>query len=226
MYINGKGFPTYEAKETALAEKHFADHNPDMVIHVVGKEQTEYFKVMFASLEQLLPQTAGKEFHLVGGFLQLKGDQKMSSRKGNIVTGEELMDEVQARVETIMDAALEGKAVDRAFVVERVMAAALKYGMLKSNVSQDVAFDMQESLSVSGESGPYLLYIVARIKSILRKAGEFKQGSIPAHVEAEEKALVLKLANFAEVTEEAVKTYDPSKVAKYAFELAQNFNTF
>lgn len=226
VFINGKGFPTYEAKDMALSENHFKDHAPDKVIHVVGKEQTEYFKVVIKAMELLLPQTAGKEYHLIGGFLQLKGDQKMSSRKGNIITGEELMDEVQERVEKIMDETLQGKEVNRDLVVERVMAAALKYGMLKSNVSQDVAFDMQESLSVSGESGPYLLYIVARIKSILRKAGEMKAGDIPDHIAPEEKQLLLKLSSFGEATQEAVESYDPSKVARYAFELAQNFNTF
>ncbi len=226
VFINSKGFPTYEAKDVALAEQHFKDHHPDMVIHVVGKEQTEYFKVLIKALEFVLPETIGKEFHLVGGFLQLKGDQKMSSRKGNIITGEELMDEVQTRVEKIMDETLQGKEVDRAVVVERCMAAALKYGMLKGNVSQDVAFDMQESLSVTGESGPYLLYIVARIKSILRKAGELRSGNMPNTIASEEKQLLLQLSNFGDATREAVETYDPSKVARYAFELAQSFNTF
>ncbi len=226
VFINSKGFPTYEAKDLALAESHFKGYSPDMVVHVVGKEQTEYFRVLFKALELVFPQTVGKEYHLIGGFLQLKGDEKMSSRKGNIITGEQLIDEVQSRIETVMDETLKEKKVDRNNVVEKVTAAALKYGMLRSNVSQDVAFDMQESLSVSGESGPYLLYIVARIKSILRKVGAFEPGQIPGKISAEEKNLLLKLSNFPEVTQEAVESYDPSKIAKYAFELAQSFNSF
>ncbi len=226
VFINSKGFPTYEAKELALAEKHFADYNPDAVIHVVGKEQTEYFKVIIKALELALPQTAGKEVHLVGGFLQLKGDQKMSSRKGNIVTGDELLEEVRERVEKIMVASEHEKPIDTAAVADAVSVAALKYGMLKNNVSQDVSFDLEESLSVTGDSGAYLLYLVARIKSILRKVDKVAYTNQTDVIEPAEKQLLLKLANFPAVTQAAVESYDPSKIAKYLFELAQKFTSF
>jgi arginyl-tRNA synthetase len=227
VFINSKGFPTYEAKELALAEKHFADYNPDKVIHVVGKEQTEYFKVFFKALEQVMPESIGREYHLIGGFLQLKGDQKMSSRKGNIVTGDQLLEEVTERVEKIMADSSREKKMDSAEVMERVAIAALKYGMLKNNVSQDVAFDLEESLSVTGDSGPYLLYLVARIKSILRKAdGSTSAYVVPQECAPEEKNLLLKMAQFPVVTLEAVETYDPSKISRYLFELAQRFTSF
>lgn len=226
VFVNSKGFPTYEAKELALAEKHFADHHPDKVIHVVGKEQTEYFKVVIKAMEEMLPQTSGKEYHLPGGFLQLKGDQKMSSRKGNIVTGDELLDEVRERIQKIMaENAKEQKASD-ATTLEKVTGAALKYGMLRSNVSQDVSFDLEESVSVTGDSGPYVLYIVARIKSILRKVSVAGASKIPPHVETEEKNLLLKVGEFSGVTKLAVEKCDPSEITQYLFELAQNFNNF
>lgn len=224
VFVNSKGFPTYEAKELALAEKHFADHHPDKVIHVVGKEQTEYFKVVMKAMEEVLPQTSGKQHHLPGGFLQLKGDQKMSSRKGNIVTGDELMEEVRERIRVIMNES-EKRTTDEA-TLEKVTGAALKYGMLRSNVSQDVAFDLEESLSVSGDSGPYLLYIVARIKSILRKSENSSFSDIPDVLAPEEKNLLLKLASFESTTLEAVESFDPSVITKYLFELAQSFNSF
>lgn len=232
VFLNQKGYPTYEAKEVALAERHFSKHRPDRVIHVVGKEQTEYFKVLFKALEILLPETASKEFHLVGGYLQLKGDVKMSSRTGNVITGDELMELVGKRVQEIMDAS-GSKASENA--KRKIANAALKYAMLRTGVSDDMAFDMDTSVSTSGDSGPYLLYIVARIKSILRKS---KIKNLPAgrqglkskititHVDPAEKQLLLKLAEFPEVTQKAAQRLDPSEVAGYVFGLAQAFNTF
>src|SRR3989338_8503676 len=226
VFINSKGFPTYEAKDLALAERHFADHHPNKVVHVVGKEQTQYFEVLIKALEFVLPESLGKEYHLVGGFLQLKGNQKMSSRKGNIVTGDELLQDVLEQVQEIMESSDKKGAALTPELVEKVGIAALKYGMLKSDVSQDVAFDLEESVSVAGESGPYLLYIVARIKSILRKVKAATIYTIPENISSEEKQLLLKISEFPEVTRHAVESYDPSKISKYLFELAQNFNTF
>lgn len=223
VFVNSKGFPTYEAKDLALAERHFADHSPDQVIHVVGKEQTEYFQVVFKALESTLPQSRGKEYHLPGGFLQLKGG-KMSSRLGNIVTGDALLDAVTEQIAEIMK---DVDIADRDTVVERVTAAALKYAMLRADVSKDVAFDMEASVSTSGDSGPYLLYIVARIRGILEKAEGAPHGTeVPDEIVPQEKQLVLKLAEFPAVTFAAADSYDPSKVARYLFELAQAFNSF
>jgi len=226
VFINSKGYPTYEAKDIALAEKHFKDHNPDKVIHVVGKEQTEYFKVVFAAMAEVLPETAGKQHHLIGGYLQLKGEQKMSSRLGNIITGDALLGEVQNRVREIMS---ENSESINEEVLEKVSTAALKYAMLKSDVSQDVAFDMETSVSTAGDSGPYLLYIVARIKSILRKS-EKKSASFDLqslkNIHRSEKALLLSLSNYPSITAEALEKLDPSKISRYLFTLSQDFNTF
>lgn len=224
VFINSKGFPTYEAKELALTKKHFADHTPDKVIHVVGKEQTEYFKVVFRALEEILPETRGKEFHLVGGFLQLKGEEKMSSRTGRIVTGDALLFLVEERVREIMK---DSTVADKNDVVEKVTAAALKYGMLKADVSKDIAFDMEESISVSGDSGPYLLYIVARIKSLLEKAGDIPGPIVVSStINPQEEELLLLLSQYPLVTLDAIEQYDPSRISKYLFDLAQSFNSF
>ena len=95
------------------------------------------------------------------------------------------------------------------------------------DVSKDVSFDMEESVSTSGESGPYLQYIVARIKSIIRKA-EIKNTKLKIQnsTEPEEKELLLKLAEYPEVTKASFENYDPSKIAHYLFDLAQSFNRF
>lgn len=223
VFINSKGFPTYEAKDVALAERHFKEHNPDKIIHVVGKEQTEYFKVVFKTIEQIFPETTGKEFHLPGGFLQLKGEQKMSSRTGNIITGDALIEDVKKAVSEVMnDSELENKEE----VLDKVSIAALKYAMLKADVKKDVAFDMDESVSTSGDSGPYLLYTVSRINSILEKVGETGARGEVKELHQTEKNLLVSLANFPEVAEQAVLELDPSKVSKYIFTLAQQFSSF
>jgi arginyl-tRNA synthetase len=230
VFINSKGHPTYEAKDLARSEVYFTESPmPDKVIHVVGKEQTEYFKVVFKAMEEMKVAGAGKESHLIGGFLQLKGDQKMSSRTGHIITGDALIEAVETAVREQMLAAEATKDKKIQETSHRVVSmAALKYAMLRADVSQDVAFDMEESMSVSGDSGPYLLYIVARIKSIQKKA----EGKTATQLHTDsailptEKNLLLELANYPTVTAKAAADLDPSHIAKYLFTLAQAFNSF
>ena len=154
VFINSEGFPTYEAKDLALAEKHFSDFSPDSIIHVVGKEQTEYFKVVFKAMEQTLSKSKGKEFHIPGGFLQLKGDKKMSSRAGSVITGDTLVQVTKQEVERIM---ADSEVDDKTAVVDAVTMAAIKYTTLKSDITKDVAFDIEDAVKTHGESGPYLL---------------------------------------------------------------------
>lgn len=222
VFINSKGFPTYEAKDVALAEQHLKE-KPEKIIHVVGKEQTEYFKVVFRALEDVLPDTKGKEIHLPGGFLQLKGGQKMSSRKGDVITGDQLIDMVNARIGEIMDVST---VLNSGHVRENITMAALKYAMLKAGATRDVSFDVEESVSTSGDSGPYLLYVIARAKGILGKIKVSSQALIPEHIETQEKFLLLALSQYAAVTKQAAEEMDPSVIARYLFLLAQRFNAF
>ena len=229
VFITSEGNAAYEAKDLALSERRHSKHHPDKIIHVVGKEQTEYFKVVFKALEATLPKSKGKEYHLPGGFLQLK-EGKMSSRTGNVVLAETLLDDARQAVIEIMK---EHEVAKREEVVNAVSDATVKYAILKNHVSADMLFDMKESVSLSGDSGPYLLYIVARIKSILRKLqipNNKLQGKaklqIPKKIEFSEKQLLLVLARFPEATEEAAREYDPSRIAHYLFNLAQTFNAF
>lgn len=229
VFITSEGNPTYEAKDLALSEARHTKHHPDMIIHVVGKEQTEYFKVVFKAIEFTLPESKGKEYHLPGGFLQLK-EGKMSSRTGNVVLAEQLLDDAEVAVKEIMK---DHEVPDRAHVEHVVSDAAVKYSILRNHVSADTLFDIKESVTLSGDSGPYLLYIVARIKSILRKCrmqnAEVRMREklkIPKKIELAEKQLLLVLARFPEATKEAAQSYDPSRIAHYLFDLAQTFNTF
>jgi arginyl-tRNA synthetase len=226
VFVNSKGFPTYEAKEMALGELQLKENEPDKIIHVVAKEQIEYFKVVFKALEEIFPETKDKEMHLAYGWVDLKGG-KMSSRKGDVVLGEWLMQEVKKKVLDIMK---ESKIEDKSDTAEKISTSAVKYSFLSTGIKNDMNFDLNESVSLSGDSGPYLLYTVSRIKSILEKAGDIKSNEVNIdnlkNISDSEKNLLIKLADFPEVAKNSAEDYDPSKIAKYLFDLAQVFSNF
>lgn len=216
VFLTSEGLATYEAKDLALAELQFKEYQPDLVLHLVASEQTNYFKVLFKVLEKIMPNTKGKEKHLRYGLVQLK-EGKMSSRKGRVVAGKWLLEEVKRRLND----------------QEKVAQAAVRYSMLKNSREQDIFFDIDQSISLSGNSGPYLQYTYARAKSILRKAEvplekptPIKRLLIPKTIEQNEKQLIFKLALFPEITLSAAKNYEPSVIAKYLFDLGQIFNNY
>lgn len=223
VFINSRGLPTYEAKDQALARLQFSEYQPAEILHVVAREQTEYFKVIFKALEFTLPESKDKEKHLIYGWVSLK-EGKMSSRTGQVVLAEWLLDEVEKRISEVMR---DREIRDKDKTVRQIANAAVKYSILKTGISNDIVFDINESISTTGDSGPYLLYIVARINSIMRKAQilnlKFK---ILNSIEPSEKNLLLKLSNFEDVTDTTSEQRDPSQVAKYLFVLAQAFNNF
>jgi len=225
VFVNSKGLPTYEAKDQALAQLQFKEYRPEAIYHVVGKEQIEYFKVIFKALEFVLPESKDKENHLVYGWVSLK-EGKMSSRTGNVVLAEWLVDETEKHISEIMkDREMKNKET----IIKKIANAAVKYSMLKTGVVNDIVFDFNESVSLSGNSGPYLLYIVARINSILKK---IKIGKVKLkidevkHIESQEKCLMLELAKFDGMVVSAAEGKDPSRIAHYLFGLAQAFNNF
>ncbi len=223
VFLNSKGLPTYEAKDLALAELQLKEYNPKVIFHLVAKEQTEYFRVVFKALEFVLPKSKGREEHLVYGWVSLK-EGKMSSRTGNVVLGEWLLDEVKNKIRELVK---DHEIKDAEEVTEKVAMAAVKYSFLRTGATNDIAFDINESVSLTGDSGPYLLYIVARIKSIFRKYGQrLGKLAIPEVIEPAEKNLLNQIVEFEEVAARAAKEHDPSKIAHYLLDLAQSFNNF
>ncbi|MDD4900960.1 MAG: arginine--tRNA ligase [Patescibacteria group bacterium] len=237
VFINSEGNPTYEAKDMGLAKLQFAEFNPAKIIHLVGPEQVEYFKVIIKALELILPETKGRERHLPYGWVRLKAG-KMSSRLGNVVLGEWLLDEAKTEILKIMKGKRSLKNKDE--VAEKIALAAVKYSILKSGINTDIAFSLEESISFSGMSGPYLQYTCARIGSIMKKANPKPQTSSAKQIpslkpqkitynnltEPKENGIVNKLARYPEMVRLAAENYDPSELAKYLFELAQGFNDY
>lgn len=220
VFITAEGNPTYEAKDMELGRLQFAEHNPDLIVHNVGPEQSEYFKVIFKALEQIFPQTKGKEEHLMYGWVKLKKG-KMSSRLGNIVLGEWLLDEAKKRLQKNFP------DLDKT-TAEIVAVGAVKYSFLKVNPASDIAFDFDESISLQGNSGPYLQYTYARCKSVLEKNSMFKCSNAQKSYEpnSEELTLLRYLYRYPEVVLQAAQELAPNQIANYLYELAQRFNAF
>ena len=230
VFVNKHGLPTYEAKDLGLAQAKFADFKFDRSINVFGREIDEYYKVVRTAMKLIEPELGEKSEHLAHGMVKLP-EGKMSSRTGNVITVEWLLDEVKQRVLKIMkDGPTSHKATQD--TAEIVGQGAVKYALLKSSIGQDIIFDFDKSVSLEGNSGPYLQYTYARAKSVLRKSGNapsdppLKLRGGRGELNTEELAILRWLYRFPEVVAEAGKRYEPSQICTYLYDLAQRFNTF
>lgn len=221
VFINSLGLPTYEGKELALAEKEFSEFGDlDRLIHVVGPEQASFFNVTFKAEELLDPKKyKGKQYHLIYGWVRLK-EGKMSSRLGQVILGEWLLDEAKTRIKK------DFPKMDHA-TLEMVGVGAAKFSMLKFATMSEISFSFEDSISLQGDSGPYLQYTYARAKSVLNSAKYHYKSSILDHkLEKEERDILIQIEYFEEIVEEAAKNYAPNMVAEYLLTLARGFNLF
>lgn len=230
VFINSLGLPTYEAKELGLAPAKYEDHAYDESFIVTGKEINEYFKVLLKAMSLIFPELAAKTTHIGHGMVRLP-EGKMSSRKGNVLTGESLIDLAKDKILEILAGTKPDVDTDkREEIAEAVSIAAIKYTLLKNNIGADVTFNINESISFEGNSGPYLLYTYARGKSVLRKAENHSGNVIPTVVEASlsptETSLLRHLAQFHEVVTRAGTELAPHLLCNYLYELASLYNSF
>ena len=220
VFINSGGLPTYEAKELALAPTQFTEYpDLDKIIHVVGPEQKSFFEVTFKVEELMDPKMfKGKQHHRVYEFVDLKKG-KMSSRSGQVVTGWWLLDEAKRQVtENFKDVSEE--------VAEQVGMGAVKYAFLKVSPKQKIAFDMEESVSLEGNSGPYLQYTHARCQSVLGRSDSKFQDPILENLSEEEDVLLRTLYQFEEIIVEAAEELSPNLVCNFLYDLASKYNSF
>lgn len=230
VFINSKGLPTYEAKELGLNKKKFELYPLDLSVIVTGNEITDYFRVLLKAMELVLPDVAAKTKHVPHGMLRLPSG-KMSSRTGDVITAESLLDQIKAKLVEKVSEKSDLNEKEREAATEVIAIGAIKYSILKQNPGQDIIFDFEKSLSFDGDSGPYLQYTYARLKSILRKAGDEKKlfasdakfESLDADVEL---ALVRKIFEFSNAVLYAEKLLAPSGLATYLHKLAVAANRF
>lgn len=219
VFLTREGLPTYEAKELGLAhikgEKYEYTHS----VVVTGNEINEYFKVLLAALKRISPELAEKTVHLPHGMLRLPTG-KMSSRTGDVITAESLMDEVQAKIREHALSA-EHQSEDLEASLPAVTVAALKYSILKQGIGRDIIFDIEKSISFTGDSGPYLQYSYARTNSVLTQkgVGDVSAPEVPGELER-------LIFHFPEEVERAVRDYAPQRIVSYVNEVAQTFNAY
>ncbi len=214
VFINNQGLPTYEAKDVGLIIKKRDDYHFDRSVVITGNDIDEYMKVVLKSIEQFEPELAKRTTHFTHGNVKMAGGVKMSSRKGNIL-----------RALDVLEAAHEANKKATGRDDEQAILGAVKYAFLKQRIGADLIYSPSESVSLEGNSGPYLQYAHARARSILAKTTE-QTSAMPSDLEADERSLVRKLSEYSEVLEKATRELMPHHVCTYLYELAQVFNRF
>ena len=215
VFVTSHNTPTYEAKDIGLAFLKEERWPSDKVIIVTGNEQTGRFKTVLSALSEIAPILAAKTKHLATGFLKLTAG-KMSSREGNVITASDLIKEVI------------GKASEKnedPLIAEQVAIGAIKYMILRQAPGSDIIFDEEKSLSLEGDSGPYLQYALVRAKSILAAEG-IKSGESVTGTPEQPYLLERIILHFPEVAGRAALELSPNLLVNYLTELAGEWNSF
>lgn len=228
VFINSSGLPVYESKELSLNKEKFDRYNPDLSVIITGNEINAYFKVLLKVMELTMPEVAKRTRHISHGMLRLPGG-KMSSRTGDVITADSLIEQIktrlpEARLQENLEAGLQEETR------EKIAIGAIKYSILKQGPGYDIVFDFEKSLSVKGDSGPYLQYTYARLNNIVTKAGrsvynlQFTTHNLLNH-EIELK-LLKHLLKLPDVVEESCEEIAPQHLALYLYELSNTANHF
>ena len=223
VFINSQGLPTYETKEIGLTMTKFEKENPDISIVTTAIEQAEYMKVVQKAISLMHPEMEKKMKHVTHGMMRFASG-KMSSRKGNVVTGLSLLnDSIDIVLEKMKERELGDE--EKKKIGEIVGVGALKYSILKSSLGSDIIYDFEKSISFEGDSGPYLQYTSVRANSIIKKSESFDLGNkkeIPEEITGLEKMLY----QFGEIVEYSYTELEPHHIATYLTKLASEFNSF
>jgi len=228
LLLRGDGTAVYMTQDLGTALDRKKDY-PDLegVVYTVGNEQDYHFKVLFLVLKKLGYAWADKCFHLSYGMVDLPSG-KMKSREGTVVDADELMAEVvqSAKEMTSERGHLEGMTNEqKELLFKQIGMGGLKYYLLKVDPKKRMMFNPEESIELTGNTGPFIQYAHARINSLLAKAGDIN-GYDNALLGNEEKELIKVLAQYPTVIQEAGNSYSPALIANYCYELVKSFNHF
>lgn len=229
IVLRADGTTLYHTQDLYLTQMKRKKFPSDMYIWDIGPEQSLYLKQLFTMLEQLGIGKKEDYMHLSYGYVFLKGKGKMSSRKGNVISADWLMEEVVKKAKKIIENSATGRGLSKAekqSVAESVGLSAIKYGLLKVARLTDLQFDITESLSLSGNSGPYLQYSYARTQSVLRKVKGKKPKDSSFDINDEEAILLRSLVHYGETVKKAAEKFAPNLICNYLYDLAQKYNAF
>lgn len=232
ILLRSDGTSVYITQDIGTAKMRFDKHPIDKMVYVVGNEQEYHFKVLSLLLDRLGYAFGKGLVHFSYGMVELP-DGKMKSREGTVVDADDLMDEMVATARAIAEEQGKGKdmpAEEAAEVARRVGLGSLKYFILKVDPRKNMTFNPKESIDFNGNTGSFIQYTYARIRSLLRKAEELGI-ALPTTfagltISTKEQELIAKVAEYADIVEEAARTYSPAVIANYVYDLVKEYNQF
>jgi arginyl-tRNA synthetase len=230
LVLRSNGTTVYITQDIAIANEKEKDFKIDQSIYVVGNEQDYHFKVLFLILKKLGKSYADNLFHLSYGMVELPSG-KMKSREGSVVDADDLIDEMITTAKSTTEEL--GKTED--FTEEQskelyrmIGLGALRYFILKVDPKKKMLFDPKESIDFNGNTGPFIQYTHARIKSVLRKSGKAEFGFIKdeLHLNKREIELIKTIYEYPKVVKESANMLSPALIANYIYDLSKEFNQF
>ena len=227
LLLRSDGTSVYMTQDIGTAKLRYQDYPIDKMIYVVGNEQNYHFQVLSLLLDKLGFKWGKDLIHFSYGMVELPNG-KMKSREGTVVDADDLMDKMENDALEMSSDRLEGMTPEEKREVARIIGmGALKYFILKVDPRKNMLFNPEESIDFNGNTGPFIQYTYARIRSLQRKAGDEVALDVTAVAPNEKEITIIqRLADFAAVVEEAGKTYSPALVANYVYDLAREFNQF
>ncbi len=232
VLLRSDGTSLYLTQDIGTAVQRYNDWPFDRLIYVVASEQNYHFKVLFIVLKRLGYDWADNLYHLAYGMVLLP-EGKMKSREGKVVDADELFEELkQLAMKEIRDKGREEEVDDIEITSEKIALGALNYYLLQVHPVKDIVFYPEESISFTGNTGPYIQYTGARISSMLRKfkeridnyrGGQFRIELLDSDIEWE---IVKALAAFGDIIEKAADGFNPSLITDYLFELCKNYSRY
>ena len=230
LLLRSDGTSVYMTQDIGTAEMRFQDYPIDKMIYVVGNEQNYHFQVLSILLDRLGFKWGKELVHFSYGMVELPNG-KMKSREGTVVDADDLMELMVSDARRVADEA--GKNADmteeeKQEIARIVGMGALKYFILKVDARKNMLFNPEESIDFNGNTGPFIQYTHARIRSILRKAGNHNSqfSILNSQLSEKEVELIQKMSEYGAAVEQAGKDYSPSGIANYCYELTKVFNQF
>ncbi len=231
LLLRSDGTSVYMTQDIGTAKQRFDDYPIDKMIYVVGNEQNYHFQVLSILLDRLGFSWGKDLVHFSYGMVELP-EGKMKSREGTVVDADDLMAEMVNTAREVSSSLGKLDGLDAAeidAVAETVGMGALKYFLLKVDPRKNMTFNPRESIDFNGNTGPFIQYTYARIRSVLRRAAEAGAGGADyAEVVPNEKeiALIQRLSDFPAVVAEAGRSYSPALIANYCYDLVKEYNQF
>ena len=231
LLLRSDGTSVYMTQDIGTAKQRFDDYPIDRMIYVVGNEQNYHFQVLSILLDRLGFNWGRDLVHFSYGMVELP-EGKMKSREGTVVDADDLMEQMKtdAREVSAQLGKLDGLSEEETeAIAETVGMGALKYFLLKVDPRKNMVFNPKESIDFNGNTGPFIQYTYARIRSVLRRAAEAGFGSTgfdSAVPNEKESDLIQHLADFPSVVAEAGRTFSPALIANYTYDLVKEYNQF